>query len=67
MPSTCAMTPTMVEFAEVSPGVVLDYNESNEVEGGRDAPSLETLLQPEPLRAAVRDGLSMAGNTGQKR
>ena len=34
----------IVESEEVSPGVVLDYNESNEVVGRRDAAPLETLI-----------------------
>ena len=50
----------VVESEEVSPGVVLDYNESNEVVGG-DATSLQTLIQAEPLRAAIRDGIGSVG------
>ena len=48
----------IVESEEVSPGVVLDYNESNEVVGV-EMLHLQALVQPESLGVAVRDGLSV--------
>ena len=48
----------IVESEEVSPGIVLDCNESNGGGGRGDAPPLGTLTRPEPLRPAVRDGLT---------
>ena len=48
---------TIVESEEVSPGVVLDYNESNEVVGVELLHLSKRSLQTEPLYAAIRDGL----------
>lgn len=44
----------IVESEEVAPGVVLDYNESNEVVGVEMLHLYKTLVQPEPLRPAIR-------------
>ncbi len=48
----------IVESAEVSPGVVLDYNESNERSGSGNALSVETLVQSESLHLGIRDRLA---------
>ena len=47
----------IVESEEVSPGVVLDYNASNEVVGVEIAPTVETLIHTESFYVAVRVGL----------
>ena len=45
----------IVESEEVSPSVVPDNNESNEVGGGGNIPSLALSRQLEPLDSAIRD------------
>ena len=53
----------IVESEEVSPGVVLDYNEANEVVGVEMLYLSKALVQPESVGVAVRDGLSNAAFT----
>ena len=47
----------IIESEEVSPGVVLDYNESNEVVGVEMLHLSKRSSEPGPLRAALRNGL----------
>ena len=47
----------IVESEEVSPGVVLDYNESNDVVGVEMLHLSKRSSEPGPLRAALRNGL----------
>ena len=47
----------IVESEEVSPGVVLDYNESNEVVGVEMLYLSKRSSQSESLRLGIRDGL----------
>ena len=48
----------IVDSEEVSPGVVLDYNESNEVVGVEMLHLSKRSPQAGPLRAAVRERLT---------
>ena len=49
----------IVESEEVSPGVVLDYNEANEVVGVEMLHLSKRSSNPESVGVAVRDGLSV--------
>ena len=51
----------IVESEEVSPGVVLDYNESNEVVGVEMLHLSKRSSNLKSLGVAVRDGLSVGG------
>ena len=57
----------IVESAEVSPGVVLDYKRLQRGRGRRDAPPLQALPGPQALGARVRDRLGLASVAGDPR
>ena len=49
----------IVESEEVSPGEVLDYNDSNELVGAELLHPLQAIIQPQSLCVAVRDNLAL--------
>ena len=54
----------IVESEEVSPGVVLDYNESNDVVGVEMLHLSKRSSEPGPLRAALRNRLIVQVTNG---
>ena len=68
MPSICGWTTPPLSCPEqVSPGVVLDYNESNEVVGVEILYLSKRSSNLNLSAVGVRNPLSVAGNTRRKR